>query len=261
MQGQLKADALSWSDDDAGRRAVMTRNQVSGGNAPRPAGGPPAPAAPPQPARGGPMPPQGAPPGYNPSMSTMHQGQGQYPVPQQAPVPPVKSYVALFAGALGVVGLLSILAVALFTRWLWPKVKLECEPPGAAVLVDGKRLAVRAPLEVPLRPYAQHTIEFQADGYRTKKLDKPIELGYLGRGEFATVLEKLKHSVHVSPVPGQVTLNGRVIATGTDIELPDIDVKSRVMIKVEAAGYKSWGLEFDLGAQVPEAIDVPLSKN
>jgi hypothetical protein len=269
IAGQISSSALSWNDDDAGRRAVMTRNQGQGGGA-RQGGNPTPPgvaAPPPQP-----PPPQMQPmpqmQQLPPQMTGMQPGYG-YPgqpglppgmVPGY-PMPAQRNYTVWLATALVLVVLLGGLAIALFSKALWPTVKLECDPQGASVVVDGKTLAVKAPLEVKLKPYTAHRIEFQALGYRPRALEKPVELGYLGSGDFAVTLEKRRHSVHVTPVAADVFINERLIGKNTDLDLPDLDPKARVMLRAQADGYRPWSLEFPLAAEMPESLDVPLVKN
>jgi hypothetical protein len=262
MAGQLPGNALSWSDDDAGRRAVMTRNQGQGLARPGPVSPPPAAAAPGPPPQLQP-PPQPMPqmqPGYGyPAQPGLPPGMVPVGYPMQAAAP--RNYTAWLAAALALVVVLGGLAVALFSKALWPTVKLECDPPGASVLVDGKTLGVKAPLEVKLKPYTAHRIEFQAEGYKPRALEKAVELGYLASGDFAVTLEKKRHSVHVSPVAAEVFVNERLVGKNTDLDLPDLDPRLPVTIRVQAEGYRQYNLAFKTTAEMPESVDVPLVKN
>jgi hypothetical protein len=179
--------------------------------------------------------------------------------PMQAPA--ARNYTAWLAAALALVVVLGALAVALFSKALWPTVKLECDPPGASVLVDGKKLPVLAPLEVKLKPYSAHRIEFQAEGYKPRLLEKPVELGYLASGDFAVTLEKKRHAVHVSPVAADVFVNERLVGKNTDLDLPDLDPKLPVTIRVQAEGFKQSYFAFKTAEEMPESMDVALLKN
>jgi hypothetical protein len=203
-----------------------------------------------------PSPLQGVGPGMLPPGAMMQPGvpNSGYAMPQP------KSYTALAAGALVVMALLGLMGVVLFTKAFWPAVKLECEPRGATVVVDGKTLSVKAPLEVKLKPYTPHKVEFRYAGYASKVLEPPIELGYLGSADRVIALERLRRRIHVSPVPGQLFINDKLIGAGADIELPTAELTGKVAIRIEAPGHKPFHMAFEGVDQMPESLDVPLAK-
>jgi serine/threonine protein kinase len=248
IAGELESNKLDWSDDAAARRAVAARNRPAHQS-----------------------PPRGTNVGQHPSHGMAHPGIMQpgvtpgprYPVPSS--IPPRQSsfarnwtvIVALFAAVLAV-GVVS--AVLLFTNLLWPKLRLESDPVGALVIVDGLEVQGRAPVTVKVEPEKTHTIEFRMDGYRPER--REITDG-VGRGRTYALQVSLRRVVptfELNGVNGTIFLNGKEAGRGMRLQLADIPMDQPVRIRIEADGYKAWERSFDRGALVPESIDVPLER-
>jgi hypothetical protein len=143
---------------------------------------------------------------------------------------------------------------------LWPKLRLESEPPGAQVVVDGHEVQGRAPVMVKVEPEKPHTIEFRLEGHRSER--REITDG-VGRGRTYALqvsLRRIVPTLDLGPVNGVVYVNGKEAGRGTRIQLPDLPAEQPVRIRVEAEGYRAWENNFDRGAQVPENVDVPLTR-
>jgi hypothetical protein len=234
--------ANSWSDEEAGRRAVETRNSP----------GLQRPIALLEPALGMQPAPAGPPP-----LAVPHP-------PPSAPPPPQElldsqQFAPWVASAFAAVALAAALYVAFFTKALWPVLKVDTEPPGAMIYVDGRPLPVRAPVELKLKPNTPHFIEARSAGYRSRSLETPISLRFLGSGNVALTLEKNRHVLHLHPAPGQVFVNGRLVGEGSDIELPALP-DGKLELKVVAPGFKPYKLSVENGAGVPESLDAQLEK-
>jgi len=295
VPGQAAPDALSWSDEDAARRAVDTRNSTAGQapppgvpNAPAPApmglGGPPI-AAPPMPTPLSPsaavaqtcipgqLPaaPDGPPPHLMPQPAPLAQplplqaisAPGQVvPQPGQstAQAAPRKRSSLLLAVAVTLIALFTGGIFMLSTDALWATLTLNTVPPGATVVLDGKVLHVKTPVSVSVKPHVEHIIEFQLTGYPTKRLDDPIKVGFRQSLDISVPFAQPERVVSITPVSGRVFVNDTQVGLGTRVELPRLDITGKVKLHVEATGYETWSHSFDSPEQVPTAIDVALRK-
>jgi hypothetical protein len=270
MAGELKATDLAWDDDAAARRAVATRHAQQGGQ-----GRPAVPAVMPQPIpHGMPIPgPGGTPlPGQPMPQSMSLIGAGiRYPggmvgpdgriIPTQMPYPARRNWVMIAAliSAFAMVGV--VIGAMVFTQLLWPKLKLESDPPGAMVIVDDVPAERNAPVTVKVEPEHPHIIEMRMEGYRPER--REISEG-VGRGRTYTLqvpLRKIIPELEIRPIEGTVFVNGQKVARGTHIALKDLPSSGPVKIRIEAEGYKAWEQEFERAATVPESIDIPLSED
>jgi hypothetical protein len=267
IAGELESSKLDWSDDAAARRAVAARNRP---NHPSPGRGTnlgPNPGQAQQPSQYAQHPQHSQPPHGMAHPGIMQPGtpQSRYPQPQYASVPPRSNalarnwtvIVALIAAVLAV-GVVS--AVLLFTNLLWPKLRLESDPPGAQVIVDGLEVQGRAPVTVKVEPEQTHTIEFRMDGFKPER--REITDG-VGRGRTYALqvsLRRIVPALDLGPVNGTVFVNGTEAGKGTRIQLSDLPMDQPVRIRVEAEGYRTWETSFDRGSLVPESIDVPMQR-
>ncbi len=256
MAGELDANALQWDDDAAARRAVATRNahhSPAGGTAAAPSYGNHAsnPGVTP--------PPSSSPPGMLPPPHA--RASGPYGVPSHTPTPP--SFFARHGVTLG----LAMLALAmvfglgyawLFTTAFWPKLKLDSSPPGTSVLVDSTPRGT-TPVEVKVAPGERHLIEFSKSGFRSAQ--REITEG-IARGRTYTLtvaLDRVSPKLIV-PVDATVYVNGRESGSGTRIELDDLPESGAVTVRVVAPGYEPYEVEFGAAADIPESLDIPLTK-
>ena len=289
MAGQIGAEALSWKDDDAARRAVETRNAGPRGAAPSPApaggaltsdqaagvGFSPPPAglrfldgapAPPMPM---PLSPQAAiaqtyiPGQLPPAPAVPPPGMPRQPAPIApiaAPQPQRKTSTGLIALALALFALVGGGIVVLTTDVLWATLTLNTQPQGAIVVLDGEVLPAKTPVSVSVKPHVDHTIEFQLTGFPPKRLDAPVTVGFRASLEMSVAFDQPKRVVDITPVSGRVFVNDTQVGLGASVSLPRLDVKGKVKIHVEATGYETWTRTFENAAAVPSAIDVPLKK-
>ena len=242
MAGELEAGALEWSDEAAARRAVATRNKPSG----TPARATPTPAPSPQPSLS-------PPPPWSPPAAT----------PRPRPAQP--GFFSRNGLVLGTTGVALALCAGLVWAWFfsalfWPKLKLDSEPQGAQVRVDGAEIAGATPLMVPVEPGKRHLIELRSSGY--KRALREISEG-IGRGRTYTLrvpLELEAPIVHL-PVPATVLVNGRPMGRGTRVELADLPPTGAILLRVEAEGHRPYELTFDKAGDVPASLDVPLTKS
>ncbi len=245
MAGQLDAGALAWDDDAAARRAVATRNQGAGPGA---------------------WAPELAPQSYPPA------GVGSVP-PQHLPFPPTmqpglqatpsglsSQKLMLLATVLLAMLLAGGGAYAWFyTHVFWPTLNLESEPAGALVLVDGVELTGTTPVTVRVQPQTKHTIEFRRPGYKSTTREITKAVSQLGNYKLRAVFTHLIRQVHL-PAEGTVFVNGEAVATGRKVELANIPAQGSVTLRVEAKGYKPYEAVFADPAEIPNSLDIPLSK-
>ena len=228
MAGEINADALSWDDEAAARRAVATRDKV---HAPVYAARPGVPMA--------------APPGYRhpaPGAGSFWQRNGML----------VGTMMVAF-------GLLAILVYAImFTQVFWPRLKLSSEPQGAVVLVDGVEAPGRTPLVVQVEPERRHRIEFRLEGYQRTLREITEGIGRAKTYTLTVAMDRLPPKVFL-PVPGRVLLNGRLVGRGREVSLIDLArFKREVTLRVEANGYEPYEVQFPSAREIPPALDVPL---
>lgn len=255
IAGELDPNKLDWSDDAAARRAVAARNK-------NPTGGP---------SRGtnvgaSPMSPvvSSVPPQSQQPMSQPGVRYSPYPTPQVGSIPPrqnagSKNWTVVAALIAAVLAVAIVGAVLIFTNLLWPKLRLESDPPGAQVIVDGVEVGGRAPVTVKVEPERSHTIEFRMDGHRPEK--REITDG-VGRGRTYALqvsLRRITPVLDLGPVNGTVFVNGKEVGRGTRVSLSELPVDQPVRLRVEADGYRAYEINFDRGGLVPESIDVPMT--
>lgn len=260
MAGQLPSTSLSWSDDDAARRLISTRNAASA-PATRAA---PAPAAMPAPsARTLPSNPSpSATPAVGPGAMIAPAMTSAYPRPQ-APVaargpasrgpslPLLAALVLLFVSIFGLVG------ITFFTRTFWPRLAVVSEPPGAEVKVDGQVYG-NTPLKLKLEPNAPHTIDLRLAGYPAHAVPA-LSLGFFAEQSLSHRFERHERRLYIAPVAGTVTVNGQLVGSGTEVLLPvDLDPEAPAELRVEASGYKPWERKLSRLADIGKSLDVPL---
>jgi serine/threonine protein kinase len=283
IAGELDAAQLQWDDDAAARRAVATRNKatiVGPGVSVRT----PQHASPSGPGAlsagqarlrasdGGPNPSgipvvQGQP--APPSVSVMGTGvrypggmvgpDGRIiPVPGGAKQVGARNWMAVVALIAAFLAVLVVFGVLFFTRVLWPKLKLESDPPGATVVVDEVQAEQPAPVTVKVEPEKPHIVEFRLEGYRTER--REISDG-VGRGRTYTLqvgLRRILPSVDVHPVDGTVFVNNQKAGRGSHVVLSNLPQSGDVKIRVEADGYLPWEFSFERPGVVPESMDATL---
>lgn len=241
MAGELDSSRLGWSDEEAGRRAVATRNQASAEApvVPRPAGG-----------------------------AIRQQGFTTAP-PQAISEPPMVkpasagAFVQRNGPLLGVLTLTFALVFGFAYVWfgteiLWPKLQIETLPPGAKVTVDGERQAGRTPLAVVVEPGRRHRIELRVDGYAPAL--REITEG-IGRGRtyaLEVALDRVPPTLFIGPKAGSVFVNGRSIGMGREVRLPELPPTGQVRIRVEAERFEPYEVIFESSAKIPISLDVPL---
>jgi len=140
------------------------------------------------------------------------------------------------------------------------RVAVRSEPPGAAVLLDGRDTGVvtNGEIVVPAPLPAQVTLTFRraghADATRTLRLPLP-------EGEVVSVaLQGSAHALRVRTQPpgATVTLDGAPVADVTPVELA-LDPASEHRIALSLAGYAGQEIRVKPGAP-PAALDVTLEK-
>jgi protein kinase-like protein len=261
MAGEIDAAQLEWDDDAAARRAVATRNKAA---AIGPSGRPPQHS----PNAGTPMvvPGQPAPP----SVSVMGTGvrfpggmvapDGRIVPPPSMVQPAARSWMPIIALVAACVAVAVVFGVLFFSRVLWPKLKLESEPPGATVIVDDIPAENVAPVTVRVEPERAHIIEYRLDGYRTER--REISDG-VGRGRTYTLqvtLRRILPVLDIRPVEGSVTVNGQKVGRGSRVSLANLPKEGEVKIRVQAEGYQAWEASFERPSSIPESLDVALLK-
>lgn len=271
MAGEIDAQGLEWGDDAAGRRAVATRNQPTGGIAdlnrvphtPSPSwnGGPqqlPLAAARPPQWGGGP----GASPGVggpHPGFPPMHPGPGS----SEHLARPGPSFLERHGPVLAVLALAALLALGLSYVWfatdlLWPKLQIKSVPPGASVLVDGAERSGQTPMEVVVAPGRRHRIELRVDGFEPAL--REITEG-VGRGRtymLEVALDRTVPVLFVGPVAGQVFANDREVGRGREVRLQELPSSGQVRLRIEADGYQSYEVIFESPEKIPASLDIPL---
>lgn len=281
MAGQLPSESLSWSDDDAARRLLATRNSTSA--SPSTARPTPAPAAMPSPmvmpSPGGMptagvmpaptgtrpfpfTPPSSTTPGVAPGSMVAPAMTSAYPRPQ-APVtaragggsglslPLILTVVLLFVSVLGLVG------ITFFTQTFWPRLTVSSEPPGAEVRVDGQPYG-STPLKLKLEPNGPHQVELRLAGYPAHAAPT-LNLGFFASEALSHRFERQERRLYVAPVAGTVFVDGQEVGTGVEVMLPlDLDPERPVSLRVEASGYKPWERKLARLAEIGKSLDVPL---
>ena len=133
-------------------------------------------------------------------------------------------------------------------------VPVRTQPPGAAVTVDGSRLAGLTPLEVSLDPAAEHRLAVSLDGHvgqevRVEKGAPPAAIDL--------VLEKLAPAGTVavsSSYPLDVLWRGRALVRGETSPRVPVPGGRQVLTLVSSSVF----LRTDVTVQVPPGGEVPL---
>jgi serine/threonine protein kinase len=247
MAGKLDGNALDWSDEAAARRAVAARAHQ------------PAPVQPPV-VHHAPQ-PAFTPPGYP-------QPHAQPPLPYPPPMPHVAPPSFLKRNWM-VVGTLGV-AVALFgtliylwalTSTFWPKLKLDSNPQGASVTIDGSTVAGKTPLTVRVEPEKRHLVEFQME-HKKRVLREITE--DVGRGRTYSLTVELEAQPPrfdiINAVDGTLYINDAEAGRGRSFVLTDLPQSGSIRIRIEAPGYHPYDQTFKSIADVPPAMDIPLNK-
>jgi hypothetical protein len=115
---------------------------------------------------------------------------------------------ALLMIALASAALIAAFYVVFWTPTLWPVLSIECDPPEAAIYVDGRLTSVRSPAQLKVKPNQRHSVEARAEGYRSRALEVPIRLRFLGTGAVALTLEPSR-LFSIEPMAPQDNLRSR----------------------------------------------------
>lgn len=231
MAGELDANALSWDDDAAARRAVATRNQGPQGS----------------PAHGAPQPLHL--PSHPPSLQAAPPAPGFF----------ARHGMTIATAALTVALVAGVGYTWFFTRMVWPTVRLQSTPSGAAILVDGAPQPGTTPLEVRLAPGVSHRVEFRLDGYQTQIKQITEEISELRSYRLDAKLVRAAPQLYL-PAEGTVFVNGAPVATGQKVELSSLPESGPVTLRVEAKGYRTYEHTFGDPAEIPPSLDVPLTR-
>ncbi|MCK6550399.1 protein kinase [Myxococcota bacterium] len=261
MAGQLDAGELEWDDDAAARRAVATRNKP----AQQPSRSSPVgvPAYQPPVVQGQPVSPAGqtftGPNGRFAPQDSRAQGYGSV-VPQAEPSAFARNWPVIVALAAAFLAVGVVTGILLFTQVLWPKLRLESDPPGASVIVDDVPIEGRTPVTVKVEPERPHTIELRAEGYRSERREITDGVGRGRTYSLQVAMRRIVPVLELGGVEGTVFVNGKEIGRGHRVGLVDLAADAAVTIRVEAPGYRPWEQRFERAASIPESVDVPMSK-
>jgi hypothetical protein len=133
-------------------------------------------------------------------------------------------------------------------------VPVRTQPPGAAVTVDGSRLARVTPLEASLDPAAEHRVAVSLDGHVGQEVR--VEKG-ASPGAIDLVLEKLAPAGTVavsSSYPLDVLWRGRALVRGEASPRVSVPGGRQVLTLVSSSVF----LKADVTVQVPPGGEVPL---
>ena len=133
-------------------------------------------------------------------------------------------------------------------------VPIRSQPPGAAVTVDGARVAGLTPLEVSLDPAGEHRVSLSLDGHVGQELR--LEKG-APPAAIDVVLERLAPTGTVavsSSYPLDVLWRGRVLARGETSPLIPVPGGRQVLTLVSSSVF----LKADVTVQVPPGGEVSL---
>ncbi len=258
MAGELPSTALSWSDDEAARRLVATRNAgAAAASPPRSSTGAVSGTRPYSMGASAPLvaPPLNSQNVIEPAMTSAYP-RPQAPSAERAPpsgpsLAVIAALISMFVIVFGVVGIM------FFTNAFWPRLAVVSEPPGAEVQVDG-RVYGATPLRLKLKPNQPHSIELRLAGY-PKHLVESLTLNFFGDESVSHRFERQERRLYIAPVAGTVFVNEQEAGTGIEVLLPaDLDPESAVTIRVEANGYKPWQRKLPRLADIGKSLDVPL---
>jgi len=133
-------------------------------------------------------------------------------------------------------------------------VPVRTQPPGAAVTVDGSRLAGVTPLEVSLDPATEHRVAVSLDGHVGQEVR--VEKG-ASPAPIDLVLEKLAPAGTVavsSSYPLDVLWRGRPLVRGESSPRVQVPGGRQVLTLVSSSVF----LKTDVTVQVPPGGEVPL---
>jgi hypothetical protein len=259
IAGKIDGKALSWSDDDAARRAVETRNVVKN------AGSSPAPAVVPKPSAvavrttsqpSAPPPTLHQPPPVSPFAPHLENDAHAMMIPRP-PRAQKGSVIAAFVAL--AVGIGTLAGAVIYPTLFAPELSIATTPPGAAVSINGARLAGATPIELVVDPNAEQHIEIALEGYQTVVRDiAAIERGQ--RYAINVALEHLQPELRIAPSGGRVFLNGMEIGSGGIVRLRGIDPNGVVEVRVEAPGFQPYKNQWSRGSQIPAIVDVELKR-
>jgi hypothetical protein len=145
-------------------------------------------------------------------------------------------------------------AVSVALQTAVPLVPVRTQPPGAAVTVDGARLAGLTPLEVTLDPAAEHRVAVSLDGYVGQEVR--VEKG-AAPPAIDLVLEKLAPAGTVavsSSYPVDVLWRGRALARGESSPRVSLPGGRQVLTLVSSSVF----LRAEVTIVVPPGGEVPL---
>ncbi|MEE2901307.1 MAG: protein kinase [Myxococcota bacterium] len=153
---------------------------------------------------------------------------------------------------------LAVVAIsfALISDKFWPKVTITSSPNNASVILNGRKTNAKTPITLKLKPFVQHVISAEIDGYNSAKEQyrgnlleqKVVEIKLIADQRF----------VLIKPVNGRLFVNNRKIGDGEKIELPPLDALGQIEIKVEATGYNIWTRVFRSADDIPHQLKVRL---
>ena len=169
---------------------------------------------------------------------------------------PKKSGILLPLVTILVVLVVVAISFALISDKFWPKVTITSSPNNASVMLNGKKTNAKTPITLKLKPFVQHLISAEMEGYKSAQESyrgnlleqKMVELKLIADQRF----------VLIQPVNGRLFVNNRKIGSGSKVELPSLDAPGQIEIKVEATGYKIWTRVFRTAEDIPHQIKVRL---
>ena len=164
--------------------------------------------------------------------------------------------VVAFVAALLAVGAVGY--VALGTSFLWPKLRLESDPPGARVSVDQVRITGVTPVATRVEPQKPHTIEFSLDGYKTET--REIREG-ISRAKTYIVRVGLRRVPPrmILPQQGRAFVNGAFIGQGTTFDLLNL-AEGKIVVRVEFDEFETYEVTFEGIDEIPPSFNVPTTK-
>ncbi|MBW2278433.1 MAG: PEGA domain-containing protein, partial [Deltaproteobacteria bacterium] len=134
-------------------------------------------------------------------------------------------------------------------------ISIDSTPSGAAVWVDGTKLADPTPTSVMVTAEEPHNIEVRADGYRRWTVDGvtvPAGEAFPLAPTLVRVVATLK--VTTAPTGARVKLDGKVIGR-TPLERDDLPPGKNVPLVLSKPGYQPAKLTVDLDPSEPKIVD------